>query len=93
MMKRQDYRFFDRLRVRFSEVDSQGVVFNGHYLNYFDQAVSGYWRALALPYAESVPQFGGEFFMRKSTVEYFSRLVAKRCLTWPSGPASSAPAP
>ena len=70
--KRSDYRFFDRLRVRFSEVDSQGVVFNGHYLNYFDQAVSGYWRALALPYAESVPQFGGEFFMRKSTVEYFS---------------------
>jgi YbgC/YbaW family acyl-CoA thioester hydrolase len=71
-MKRQDYRFTERLRVRWSEVDAQGVVFNGHYLNYFDQAVSGYWRALALPYADTVAQLGGEFFMRKSSVEYFA---------------------
>ena len=70
--KRSDFRFFERLRVRWSEVDAQGVVFNGHYLNYFDQAVSGYWRALALPYADTVAQLGGEFFMRKSSVEYFA---------------------
>ena len=25
----------------------QKIVFNGHYLMYFDTAVAGYWRALA----------------------------------------------
>jgi YbgC/YbaW family acyl-CoA thioester hydrolase len=28
----------------------QKIVFNGHYLMYFDTAVAGYWRAMALPY-------------------------------------------
>jgi hypothetical protein len=46
-----DFRYFDRLRVRWAEVDMQKIVFNGHYLMYFDTAVAGYWRALALPYA------------------------------------------
>jgi acyl-CoA thioesterase FadM len=30
----------------------QKIVFNGHYLMYFDTAVAGYWRALALPYRD-----------------------------------------
>jgi acetyl esterase/lipase len=47
---RADFRFADRLRVRWAEVDMQKIVFNGHYLMYFDTAVAGYWRALALPY-------------------------------------------
>ena len=48
-MKRDDFRFFHRLRVRWAEVDMQKIVFNAHYLMYFDTAVSDYWRALALP--------------------------------------------
>jgi len=71
-MKRADFRFTERLRVRWSEVDAQGVVFNGHYLDYFDTAVSGYWRALALPYAEAMAHIGGQMFMRKSTLEYLA---------------------
>ncbi|GAA2795477.1 thioesterase family protein [Saccharopolyspora taberi] len=31
--------FTHRLRVRYSECDQQGVVFNGHYLFYYDVAV------------------------------------------------------
>ncbi len=69
-MKRQDFRFAERLRVRWSEIDMQGIVFNGHYLNFFDAAVGGYWRALALPYADTMAQMGGEMFVRKSTLEY-----------------------
>lgn len=34
------------LRVRWAEVDAQGVVFNAHYLLYFDVAVTEYMRAL-----------------------------------------------
>ena len=53
-MTRSDFRFFDRLRVRWAEIDAQKIVFNGHYLMYFDIAVAGYWRALALPYAQTM---------------------------------------
>ena len=47
-MKRADYRFADPLRVRWAEVDLQKIVFNGHYVMYFDTAVAGWWRAMAL---------------------------------------------
>ncbi len=69
-MKRSEFRFFDHLRVRWAEIDAQKIVFNAHYLMYFDTAVAGYWRALALPYAESMESLGGDLYVRKATVEY-----------------------
>ena len=71
-MQRSDFRFFERLRVRWAEIDAQKIVFNGHYLMYFDTAVAGYWRALALPYAESMHALGGDLFVRKAEVEYMA---------------------
>ncbi|OWQ92102.1 4-hydroxybenzoyl-CoA thioesterase [Roseateles aquatilis] len=67
---RDRFRFLDRLRVRWSEIDAQQIVFNGHYLTYFDTAVGGYWRALALPYAPTMAALEGDLFVRKSTIEY-----------------------
>lgn len=69
-MKRSDFRFLDRLRVRWAEIDAQHIVFNGHYLMYFDTAVAGYWRALAMPYHETMQQLAGDMFVRKATLEY-----------------------
>ncbi len=69
-MQRQDFRYLDRQRVRWAEVDMQHIVFNGHYLMYFDTAVAGWWRAMALPYAETMHQLGGDLFVRKATLEY-----------------------
>jgi YbgC/YbaW family acyl-CoA thioester hydrolase len=69
-MKRTEFRFFDRLRVRWAEIDAQKIVFNAHYLMYFDTAVAGYWRALALPYAQTMESLGGDLYVRKATVEY-----------------------
>lgn len=69
-MKRQDFRFFHRLRVRWAEVDMQKIVFNAHYLAYFDIAVSDYWRSLGLPYDESFGLLGGELYVKKATLEY-----------------------
>ncbi len=71
-MKRSDFRFLERLRVRWAEVDLQKIVFNGHYLMYFDTAVAGYWRALALPYHETMAALEGDLFVRKATVEYLA---------------------
>ncbi len=67
---RADFRFFHRLRVRWAEVDMQKIVFNAHYLMYFDTAVADYWRALALPYEESLRQLDGDLYAKKATVEY-----------------------
>ena len=71
-MTRTEFRFFDRLRVRWAEIDAQKIVFNGHYLMYFDTALAAYWRALALPYAQSMEALGGDLFVRKATVEYLA---------------------
>ena len=68
--QRHDYRFFHRLRVRWVEVDMQRIVFNGHYLMYFDTAMSDYWRALALPYDASMLALGGELYVKKASVEF-----------------------
>jgi len=69
-MRRSDFRFLDRLRVRWAEIDAQRIVFNGHYLMYFDTATAGYWRAMALPYAQTMESLGGDLYVRKATVEY-----------------------
>lgn len=84
--QRADFRFFHRLRVRWSEVDMQKIVFNAHYLMYFDTAVADYWRALALPYEDAMHQLGGDLYVKKATVEFHASArmddqldVALRC--------------
>ena len=70
--QRSDFRLLDRMRVRWAEIDAQQIVFNGHYLMYFDTAVSAYWRAMAMPYASTMAALGGDLYVRKATVEYLS---------------------
>lgn len=69
-MARNDFRFFHRLRVRWAEVDRQGIVFNGHYLTYFDVGVTEYYRAIGLPYPEGLEQQGTDLFVKKAEIEY-----------------------
>ncbi|QNK67276.1 YbgC/FadM family acyl-CoA thioesterase [Variovorax sp. PAMC26660] len=68
--QRKDFRFFHRLRVRWAEVDMQKIVFNAHYLMYFDTAISDYWRAMALPYEEAMHSLGGDLYVRKATIDF-----------------------
>ena len=42
---------------------------------YFDTAVAGYWRALAMPYAATMQSLGGDMFVRKATLEYVGSAV------------------
>ncbi|MDP2369423.1 YbgC/FadM family acyl-CoA thioesterase [Rhodoferax sp.] len=70
MLRRKDFRFVHRLRVRWAEVDMQKIVFNAHYLMYFDTAIADYWRALALPYESAMAQLEGDLYVRKATVDY-----------------------
>jgi acyl-CoA thioester hydrolase len=47
-------RYTYRLRVRYSECDQQGVVFNAHYFAWFDDALTEVWRDVVVPYKEMV---------------------------------------
>ena len=69
-MANTDFTFFHPLRVRWAEVDMQAVVFNGHYLTYFDVALTEYWRAVKLPSPLSQSKKGVELFVKKATLEY-----------------------
>lgn len=70
-MSREEYTCSHTLRVRWSEVDMQKIVFNGHYLNYIDVAIAEYWRAIGLPYPHGyVDRFANDIFLRKASVEY-----------------------
>src|ERR1700751_421609 len=69
-MAREDFSFFHSLRVRWAEVDMQAIVFNGHYLTYFDVAFTEYWRQTGLPNVLQQASEGREMFARKATVEY-----------------------
>jgi acyl-CoA thioester hydrolase len=70
MLHRSDFWFFFPLRVRYSEVDQQGVVFNAHYLTYCDVAITEYMRALNYDYRSQPVRTGTDFHVVKSLVEY-----------------------
>ncbi|MDB5751288.1 MAG: hypothetical protein JWP65_1709 [Ramlibacter sp.] len=69
-MTREEFRFFHQLRVRWAEVDMQKIVFNAHYLMYFDTAVADYWRALAMPYEEGMHALDGDIYVKKAGIEF-----------------------
>lgn len=70
-----EFRHVVELRVRWAEVDMQGVVFNAHYLTYCDVCITEYWRAIGLRYPEEVVALGVDFFTRKATVEYHAPAI------------------
>ena len=69
-MKRNDFSFFHPFRVRYSEIDGQSVVFNAHYLTFFDTAITEFFRALGHDYVGEVARTGIDFHTVKTLVEY-----------------------
>ncbi|MFC6880926.1 MULTISPECIES: acyl-CoA thioesterase [Actinomadura] len=61
--------FTHRLRVRYSECDQQGVVFNGHYLFMYDVALTELWRAAVGDYSEMVAQ-GYDLVVVEARIRY-----------------------
>lgn len=69
-MQRSDFRFFFPFRVRYSEVDGQSVVFNAHYLTYYDTAITEFFRWLGYDYVAEVKETAIDFHTVKSLVNY-----------------------
>jgi acyl-CoA thioester hydrolase len=64
--------FSHRIRVRYAEVDGQGVVFNAHWMTYFDEACTRYVDSWG---------FGADYWINE-----FDVMLVKAVLEW-SGPA------
>jgi len=69
-MPKSHFALCHRIRVRWSEVDPQGIVFNAHYLTFFDIAAAEYWRELGTAYPASFHAKGLDTFVVKATLEY-----------------------
>jgi acyl-CoA thioester hydrolase len=61
--------FRHRLRVRWSECDSQGVVFYPNYLAYFDHLLTEMWREAVGPYGE-IHSHGIDLVVAEASVRY-----------------------
>lgn len=61
--------FRHHLKVRYGEVDLQGVVFNAHYLAYVDDAIDTWFRLALGP---SFQEHDWDVMLKKATVEWFS---------------------
>jgi acyl-CoA thioester hydrolase len=59
---RNAFTFVFPLRVRWSEVDRQGIVFNPNYFVYADVAFTEYFRALGFPYPQGFEESGSDLF-------------------------------
>ena len=66
----RDFQFCHSFRVRYSEIDGQKVVFNAHYLTYFDTAITEYFRWLPFDYMQYVEGSRYDFHTVRTVVEY-----------------------
>ena len=73
---RSDCVFFCPIRVRYGEVDQQGIVYNGNYMIYTDTAIVEFFRSKGYTYKTLVDEHASEICHRKSTFEYFSSAFA-----------------
>jgi len=69
-MAKSDFFFVFPLRVRWSEIDQQAIVFNSHYLTYCDLGFTEFWRTLPLASFVDMSGSGYEFFVKKASLEY-----------------------
>ena len=58
------------LRVRWTEVDPQGVVFNGHYLAYADVGLTEYWRELSAAAGKDLGTYAHQLYVVKAELRY-----------------------
>ncbi len=59
-----------RIRVRYSDCDPQGVLFNANYLTYFDIALTELWREAIGPYETAMSERGIDLVVAEANIRY-----------------------
>jgi acyl-CoA thioester hydrolase len=65
-----DFAFAHRLRVRWAELDPQRIVFNAHYLTYFDVALSEYMRAIGFKAPDGLAKHGCDIVLANANLNF-----------------------
>ena len=66
-----DYPFACQFRVRYSEIDGQAIVFNAHYLTYYDTALAEFFRHAGIVYGEARdPDSAVDFHTVRNRIDY-----------------------
>jgi acyl-CoA thioester hydrolase len=65
-------RFRHRIRVRYSECDLQGVVFNANYLTYLDETMTELWRAEVEGGYGAMVDAGVDMVVAEARIRYLS---------------------
>ena len=71
-MAKSDYKFFFPFRVRYSETDAQGIVFNAHFLTYFDTAIYEYFRNLPYDLLDHAKNTGADFHVVRVVIDFLA---------------------
>ncbi len=66
----EGFRFACPVRVRYSEVDRQGIVYYSRYLEYVDVAHTEYFRAVGFEYQDLIDRHGFDPSVVQATLEY-----------------------
>ncbi|MBU8906946.1 acyl-CoA thioesterase [Desertibacillus haloalkaliphilus] len=67
-----DYRFYHPIRVRYSEIDGQKIVFNAHYSTYVDVCATEYFRnVICERWLELAEENIFDLVLKKITIEFF----------------------
>lgn len=70
--ERAQFSFVHRIRVRWAEVDAQGIVFNPHYLMFADVGWTEYMRAAGYAYPQGLSEFGIDLFAAHAELDFFA---------------------
>ena len=81
---RSECIFFCPVRVRYGEVDQQGIVYNGNYVVYTDLAFEEFFRSKGYPYRVLAEQYGSEVCHKKSTRQKSRHSVHMKETFWKS---------
>ncbi|TCZ65939.1 acyl-CoA thioesterase [Roseicella aquatilis] len=65
-----DFAFAHRIRVRWAELDPQRIVFNAHYLTYFDVALSEYMRAIDFKAPDGLAKQGCDIVLANANLDF-----------------------
>ena len=71
-MAKTDFKFATRIRVRWSECDAQGIVFNGVYMDYLEVVQGEYYRNLGFRLYDPEGRRTFDTATVKATLEYRS---------------------
>ena len=69
-LNKADFNIFWETRIRYYELDPQGIMHNANYVAFYDQAIVEYFRELDFDYEKEIEETNKDFHTVQVTVQY-----------------------